>query len=135
MPRKMLTAPCGASYTEKKSVFTAYLSPARSEEDAARFIEAVKRENKRARHNCYAYIVKNIAGGGAEAARCSDDGEPKGTAGLPMLTVLQKAGFINVVCVVSRHFGGIKLGASGLCRAYTKAAANALKIAEYEAYE
>ena len=125
---KILKNPAQASYTEKKSVFTAYLSPASNEEAAARFIETVKRENKRARHNCYAYIIKD----GAEIARCGDDGEPKGTAGLPMLTVLQKAGVFNAVCVVSRHFGGIKLGASGLCRAYTKAVANALKVAEYE---
>ncbi|GHU45910.1 hypothetical protein FACS1894120_1680 [Clostridia bacterium] len=127
---KTLTSETVGEYTEKKSVFTANLAPVSTEEAALVFVEKIKRENKRARHHCFAYIVRHEVRG-SEAARYSDDGEPKGTAGLPMLTVLQKSGLMNVVCVVSRHFGGIKLGASGLCRAYTKAVANAVKLGEF----
>ena len=83
----------------------------------------IKKKFYDARHNCWCYIIRN----GAE--RYSDDGEPQGTAGIPMLEVMRREGVTNVVCVVTRYFGGILLGAGGLLRAYTKSAKDALDAA------
>lgn len=102
---------------EKKSRFIATVCPVNSEEDAVRFIEKIKKKYWDARHNCHAFVV----GERNEISRCSDDGEPSGTAGKPMLDVLLGAGLHNVCVVVTRYFGGTLLGTGGLVRAYSQA--------------
>ncbi len=102
---------------EKKSRFIATVSPVTSEAQAIAFIEEMRKKYWDARHNCYAYVI----GRKAELCRCSDDGEPSGTAGRPMLEVLLGDGVRNVVVVVTRYFGGTLLGTGGLVRAYTQA--------------
>jgi len=103
-------------FIEKKSRFIGHIWPVETEEEALQKIQEMKKQYYDATHNCWAYIIH----GGA--VRFSDDGEPGGTAGMPMLQVLQREGLNNVVCVVTRYFGGILLGAGGLVRAYTKGA-------------
>ena len=112
-----------SEYEEKRSRFIAYLEPAENEEYAKAYIAEIKRKNYDARHNCWCYIIKY----GPE--RYSDDGEPQGTAGIPMLEVFRHENITNVVCVVTRYFGGVLLGTGGLARAYTKAAKGALEDA------
>lgn len=102
---------------EKKSKFTAYVSPVESEEEAAAFIEKIKKMNWNATHNCSAAVV----GKNNEFSRCNDDGEPSGTAGKPMLEVLIGEQVHNVAVVVTRYFGGTLLGTGGLVRAYQRA--------------
>ncbi len=109
-----------SEYVEKRSCFLGYLMPVESEEEARAFIEEIKRKHHDARHNCWCYLLN----GGPE--RYSDDGEPQGTAGIPMLEMFRREGVTNLVCVVTRYFGGILLGTGGLLRAYTKAAKDAL---------
>ena len=117
----------GASeYIEKRSVFLGRVCRVESEDEAKDFIASVKKEHRDARHNCWCYIIR----GGTE--RYSDDGEPQGTAGLPMLEILRREGITNAVCVVTRYFGGILLGTGGLFRAYGKAAKDALDAAGRE---
>lgn len=103
---------------EKKSRFIAHVASVHTEEEALAFIEAKKKQFWDARHNCYAYIL----GERAQTMRFSDDGEPAGTAGRPILEVLTNSGIRNVIVVVTRYFGGTLLGTGGLVRAYTKAA-------------
>ena len=117
------TAPGEASFVEKRSEFLGHVRPVESEDEARAFIAEMKKKYYDARHNCWCYIIKD----GAE--RYSDDGEPQGTAGIPMLEVFRREGVCNVVCVVTRYFGGILLGAGGLLRAYTKSAKDALDAA------
>ena len=125
---KIVPAHDGASeYTEKRSTFLGAVHRVSSEAEARDFIASVKKQHRDARHNCWCFIVS----GGVE--RYSDDGEPQGTAGLPMLEVFRREGVSDVVCVVTRYFGGILLGAGGLLRAYTKAAKDALDAAGKEA--
>lgn len=112
-----------AEYTEKRSDFLGHVRPVETEEEAKAFIAAMKKEYYDARHNCWCYLIRD----GAE--RYSDDGEPQGTAGIPMLEVFKREGVTNVVCVVTRYFGGILLGTGGLLRAYTKSAKDALSAA------
>lgn len=107
----------------KKSRFICQLKRISTEDEGRQFIAEVKKEHYKATHSCSAMIV----GEDALIKRSSDDGEPSGTAGVPMLTVLEKQGLTNVVAVVTRYFGGIKLGAGGLIRAYSGSVANALK--------
>ena len=102
---------------EKKSRFIATVRPVETEEEALAFIEEMKKKYWDARHNCYVYSV----GMNREATRCSDDGEPSGTAGRPMLDVLLGAGIYNAAIVVTRYFGGVLLGTGGLVRAYSGA--------------
>lgn len=102
---------------EKKSRFIATLAPVETEEEALAFIETVRKKYYDARHNCFAFIL----GENAATERCSDDGEPSGTAGRPMLEVLRGAGLTKVAAVVTRYFGGTLLGTGGLVRAYTQA--------------
>lgn len=118
------TAPSETEFVEKRSRFIGHVWPVESEEEARVHIETMKKKYHDARHNCWCYRLKE---GGVE--RYSDDGEPQGTAGQPMLGVFQKAGVVNVVCVVTRYFGGILLGAGGLVRAYTQSAKEALDAA------
>ena len=110
-------------FYEKKSHFIGRVWPVETEEEALAKIQEMKKQHYDATHNCWAYIIR----GGA--VRFSDDGEPGGTAGMPMLQVLQREGLYNVVCVVTRYFGGILLGAGGLVRAYTKGAKIAVDAA------
>ena len=107
---------------EKKSRFIAHIEPATSEEEAVEFINKMKKQYFDARHNCYAFVI----GDNSELTRCSDDGEPSGTAGRPMLEVLTGEGVTNVVAVVTRYFGGTLLGTGGLVRAYQGAMKEAL---------
>ena len=110
-------------FTEKKSRFIGRVWPVESEEEALEKIQEMKKQHYDATHNCWAYIIK----GGA--MRFSDDGEPGGTAGNPTMQVLQREQLHNGVCVVTRYFGGILLGAGGLVRAYTKGAKIAIDAA------
>ncbi len=102
---------------EKKSVFIANIARADSEEEATAFIETMKKKYWDARHNCSAFVI----GERGDLTRCSDDGEPSGTAGRPMLEVLLRENIKNIVVVVTRYFGGTLLGTGGLVRAYTQA--------------
>ena len=110
-------------FIEKKSRFIGRVWYVESEEEALAKIQQMKKENYDATHNCWAYIIRD------GAMRFSDDGEPGGTAGNPMMQVLQKEELFNIVCVVTRYFGGILLGAGGLVRAYTKGAKIAIDAA------
>lgn len=110
-------------FVEKKSRFIGRIWPVETEEEALARIQEMKKKHYDATHNCWAYIIRD------GAVRFSDDGEPGGTAGMPMLQVLQREGLFNVVCVVTRYFGGILLGAGGLVRAYTKGAKIAVDAA------
>ncbi|MGP6172309.1 IMPACT family protein [Microbacterium sp. A196] len=110
----------------KKSRFITHIAPVASPEDADTVSAAVKKRAWDARHNCSAQVT----GVRGERARSSDDGEPSGTAGIPMLEVLRRRELTDVVAVVTRYFGGIKLGAGGLVRAYSSAVSEALDLAE-----
>ena len=118
--------PTGHSETElveKRSRFLGQVWRVSSEEEARARIEETKKKHYDARHNCWCYLLKD------GPVRYSDDGEPQGTAGQPMLSVFQKEGVTNVCCVVTRYFGGVLLGAGGLVRAYTQSAKDALDAA------
>ena len=118
------TASAEAELVEKRSRFIGQVKPVETEEEARAFVEQVKKKHYDARHNCWCYRLRD---GGVE--RYSDDGEPQGTAGQPMLNVFQREEVTNVVCVVTRYFGGVLLGAGGLVRAYTQSAKDALDAA------
>ncbi|WP_455539977.1 YigZ family protein [Terrisporobacter sp.] len=105
-------------YIVEKSTFIGYAKPIKTEEEAVEFINEIRKKHKDATHNVWAYTV----GENMNIQRYSDDGEPQGTAGIPTLEVIKKEDLRNVVVVVTRYFGGIKLGAGGLVRAYTKGA-------------
>lgn len=109
-----------------KSTFIGYAKPIKTEEEAIEFINEIKKKHKDARHNVWAYTV----GKSMNIQRYSDDGEPQGTAGIPTLEVIKKEDLRDVVVVVTRYFGGIKLGAGGLVRAYTKGAKIGLEAAK-----
>ena len=110
-------------FVEKKSRFIGRVWPVETEEEALAKIQEMKKQHYDATHNCWAYVSRD------GAMRFSDDGEPGGTAGNPMMQVLQRENLYNVVCVVTRYFGGILLGAGGLVRAYTKGAKIAIDAA------
>lgn len=105
-------------FTVEKSVFISHVKPVETEEEAREFIDEIKSKYKDATHNVWAYTI----GETMNIQRYSDDGEPQGTAGIPTLEVIKKEDLRNVVVVVTRYFGGVKLGAGGLVRAYTKGA-------------
>ena len=113
-----------SEFTEKRSRFISHIWRVESEAEARSRIEEMKKKYYDARHNCWCYLIQE---GGV--VRYSDDGEPQGTAGQPMLAVFQREKVTNVCCVVTRYFGGILLGAGGLTRAYTKGAKDALDAA------
>lgn len=112
-------------FEEKKSIFIGYAKRVESEEEAKAYVDLIKSKHKDATHNVYAYIV----GENALIQRYSDDGEPQGTAGIPVLEVIKKNGITNVAVVVTRYFGGTLLGAGGLVRAYSKGASIAIENA------
>ena len=111
------------SFIEKKSEFIGYAKRVENEEEAKAFVAEIKSKHKQARHNCWAYVIGENMG----IQRYSDDGEPQGTAGIPILEVMKKSDITDCAVVVTRYFGGILLGAGGLTRAYTKGASIALK--------
>ena len=104
-------------FVEKKSRFIGYVCPVDTEQDAIDFVNSIKKRHADARHNVYAYVVRE-----GNKQRYSDDGEPQGTAGMPVLEVLLKEGLTDCAVVVTRYFGGILLGTGGLTRAYTRGA-------------
>ena len=117
------TKPSETEFTEKRSTFIGHVWPVETEAEARARVEEMKKKYHDARHNCWCYLLR----GGP--VRYSDDGEPQGTAGQPMLAVFQKEGVTNVCCVATRYFGGVLLGAGGLVRAYTQSAKDALDAA------
>lgn len=119
-----LGAAASASLTERKSEFIANAAPVHTEEEALAFVASIKKRYADARHNVYAYILRE-----GNASRFSDDGEPHGTAGLPILDVLRGEGLTDSAVVVTRYFGGILLGTGGLVRAYSQSARLALEAA------
>ncbi len=119
-----IAAPVDHEIVIKKSRFIAHVEPVASQQQADEVIAAVKRQYWDAGHNCSAQVT----GLHAERARSSDDGEPSGTAGIPMLEVLRRRRLSDVVAIVTRYFGGVKLGAGGLVRAYSSAVSEALDL-------
>ena len=113
-----------SEFTEKRSRFISHLWRVETEAEARARVEEMKKKYYDARHNCWCYLLKE-----GNIVRYSDDGEPQGTAGQPMLNVFQREEVANVCCVVTRYFGGVLLGAGGLTRAYTKGAKDALDAA------
>ena len=110
-----------AEIEEKKSRFIASLAHVETEEEALAFLDEIRVANRMARHNVYAYVLREGGAGATGRVRYSDDGEPQKTAGMPTLEALQHAGLTDVLCVVTRYFGGVLLGTGGLVRAYTGA--------------
>lgn len=119
-----IEAPAADEFTERRSRFIGCIRPVTTEEEAQAFIAEKKSEHWDATHNVYAYILRE-----GQTRRYSDDGEPQGTAGIPVLDVLQKEGLTDVVVVVTRYFGGILLGGGGLVRAYSHSAKLAVDAA------
>lgn len=111
-------------FVEKRSRFIGYAKPVTTEEEAIAFIGEIRAQHREASHNVYAYALRE-----GQVRRYSDDGEPQGTAGIPVLDVMQKSGIVDAVVVVTRYFGGTLLGAGGLVRAYTEGAAIAVRAA------
>ena len=119
-----------AEFEEKRSLFIGHAKPVKTEEEAAEFIKLKKKEYADATHNVFGYVIKN-----GVCARYSDDGEPQGTAGMPVLDTIRKSGVDDACVVVTRYFGGILLGAGGLVRAYANGAKIALEAAGIITYE
>lgn len=125
MGYKTINGSAEARFIEKKSEFIGYIKHTETEAEAIAFINEIRAMHRKATHNCYAYMLRDN-----NTARHSDDGEPGGTAGVPIYEVLRKEGLTDVTCVVTRYFGGIMLGAGGLVRAYTQGAKIAVDAAE-----
>ncbi len=122
---KTIAAPAEDEFIERKSRFIGYIAPVTTEEEAVAFVESIRQRHREATHNCYAYVLRE-----GQKSRFSDDGEPSGTAGRPILEVVQKEGLTDVAVVVTRYFGGVLLGAGGLVRAYTQGAKCAVDAAK-----
>ena len=125
MEYRTIKGQASAEYEEKKSVFIGSVARVSTEDEARNFINSIKASHREARHNVYAYVI----GANCSIQRYSDDGEPQGTGGIPVLEVIKRNNITDIVIVVTRYFGGVLLGASGLVRAYSKAAALAVKEA------
>jgi len=125
-----LKSAASAKIIEKKSVFIGYASPVKDEKEALDFIGKIKELHSDATHNVFGYYIKS-----GIYARYSDDGEPQGTAGVPVLDVIKKSGIDDAVVVVTRYFGGTLLGAGGLVRAYSSAAREAIEAAGIVTFE
>ena len=117
-------------YEDRKSVFIGEALPVSTEDEALSFIDSVKKKYPDARHHVYAYVLRDNS-----IMRFTDDGEPQGTAGMPVLDVIRKNGITDIAVVVTRYFGGTLLGTGGLVRAYTAAALGAVKEAEIITYD
>ncbi|MCR5636580.1 MAG: YigZ family protein [Clostridiales bacterium] len=113
------------SFVEKRSKFIGYAKPVQTEQEAVDFINELRQKHWDATHNVYAYVLRE-----GNTARYSDDGEPQGTAGIPVLDVIKKTGICDVVVVVTRYFGGVLLGTGGLVRAYSNGAKIAIEAAK-----
>lgn len=122
-PYKTVKGEACAEFTEKRSRFIGTAKPVGTAEEAGNFINAVRTKHFEAKHNVFAYNTVNAG------QRCSDDGEPQGTGGVPVLNVIMKSGISDVAIVVTRYFGGILLGTGGLIRAYSRAASEAVEKA------
>lgn len=120
---KTIQGPVRSEFKVKKSKFIGYLLPVETKEAAEEFVESINKRHYDANHNVPVYIIGNDS----EVQKYSDDGEPSGTAGMPMLDLLKNEGFTNIAVVVTRYFGGTKLGTGGLVRAYTKSLSLALE--------
>lgn len=125
-PYKTLRQSASDEFIVNKSRFIGYAAPVQTEEEALAFLQAIRTKHKDATHNCYAYVIGQNAG----IMRYSDDGEPGGTAGLPIMEVIKAQGIVNCCVVVTRYFGGVLLGAGGLVRAYTQGCVVGLKAAQ-----
>ena len=123
---KTLKTAASDEFIVNKSRFIGYASPCETEEEALAFLKSIREKHKDATHNCYAYVIGQNAG----IMRYNDDGEPGGTAGMPMMEVIKARGVVNCCVVVTRYFGGILLGAGGLVRAYSHGCAIALNAAQ-----
>ncbi len=120
-----ISKPAKDSFIEKRSEFIGHIAPVRTNDEAVEFINSIKAEHRKAKHNVYAYILRQD-----NISRYSDDSEPQGTAGMPVLDVLRKRGLTDVCVVVTRYFGGILLGGGGLVRAYSHVASLACDAAD-----
>jgi uncharacterized YigZ family protein len=125
MGYRTIKKPNNITFTERRSEFIAYLCPVHTNDEAVAFINEIKSLHRKATHNVYAYILRDN-----NITRYSDDGEPQGTAGVPVLDILQKNELTDICCVVTRYFGGILLGGGGLVRAYSTSAKLAVEEAE-----
>lgn len=121
---KTVSQTASAEFVERRSRFIGYAKPVSTEEDAISFVNEIRQKHWDATHNVYAYSLR-----GGQLRRYSDDGEPQGTAGIPVLEVLQKSGIVDTVIVVTRYFGGVMLGAGGLVRAYSHGASIGVQAA------
>lgn len=124
-PYRTIRAAAAAEFTERRSRFIGYIAPVQNEQEALDFLESIRAKHRDATHNCYAYCLRE-----GHLQRFSDDGEPSGTAGRPILEVIQRSGLTDVCVVVTRYFGGILLGTGGLVRAYTESCKVAVDAAE-----
>ena len=124
-PYKTIAAAASDEFVEKKSRFIGFIAPVTTEEEAVAFINSIREKHREATHNVYAYVLRD-----RQLQRFSDDGEPQGTAGRPVLEVLLREQLVDVAVVVTRYFGGVLLGAGGLVRAYTQGAKCAVDAAE-----
>ena len=125
-PYKTLRQSSSDEFIVNKSRFIGYAAPCETEEEALAFLNGIRQKHKDATHNCYAYVIGQNAG----IMRYSDDGEPGGTAGMPIMEVIKAQGVVNCCVVVTRYFGGVLLGAGGLVRAYTQGCVVGLKAAQ-----
>lgn len=133
MPEILYTTIAGEGQAEcedRKSIFIGHAMPVKSEEDAVRYIKNIRHKYSDARHNVHAFMIGN-----GTVSRSNDDGEPSGSAGVPVLEVIRKSGITDVCIVVTRYFGGILLGTGGLVRAYSAAAKAAIENAGVVTYE
>jgi len=123
---KTLRRSSSDEFIVNKSRFIGYAAPCQTEEEALAFLQSIRIKHKDATHNCYAYVIGQNMG----IMRYSDDGEPGGTAGMPIMEVIKAQGIVNCCVVVTRYFGGVLLGAGGLVRAYTQGCVIGLKAAQ-----
>ena len=124
---RTIEAPALDEFVEKRSRFIGQIAPVQTEEEAAAFVNSVRERHREATHNVYAYVLRE-----GRLSRFSDDGEPQGTAGRPVLEVILREGLVDVAVVVTRYFGGILLGAGGLVRAYAQGAKTAVDAAKIQ---
>ena len=122
---RTILAPAQDEFLERKSRFIGHIAPAETEEEAVAFVNSVRERHREATHNVYAYVLRDN-----QLMRFSDDGEPQGTAGKPVLEVILREGLVDVAVVVTRYFGGILRGAGGLVRAYAQGAKTAVDAAQ-----
>ncbi len=121
---RTIEAPARDEFTERRSRFIGHIAPVATDEEAVAFVNAIREQHREATHNVYAYVLRQD-----QLTRFSDDGEPQGTAGKPVLEVVLREGLVDVAVVVTRYFGGILLGAGGLVRAYAQGAKTAIDAA------